>query len=351
MSLLWWIILRKKSKKYITKKLNQISKNPSPKDDDFSPAQGQFIVRINKSKSSSRFLNRNDESNIRRKSIKNLLIEGISLFTSSEKVMASMTVEAAILLPLFFFFFLNLSTAIELIRLHSNISVALYDVGRRLAIYEPMLRVPSSVQELGDVALSYTYVKNEIVKYLGKDYLEQSPIVDGVDGLHFWQSDILDENGCIDIIVTYKVEPFINIIGFRPFRMSNRYYAHTWSGYFREGIKEGEEGKKENPIVYITKYGTVYHVNRHCKHLEISVEQVDATIASQRRNAYGEIYKPCEICMKGKMKKWLYLTEDGNRMHQDRNCSGLKRKVYPVQLNQLSGYRPCMSCAGSLGGE
>ena len=69
---------------------------------------------------------------------KKFSIEGISLFASRKKTVkasGSMTVEAAVVLPLFLFFFLNLGSAMEMIRLHSNLQLALLQVGNRLSVY------------------------------------------------------------------------------------------------------------------------------------------------------------------------------------------------------------------------
>ena len=45
-------------------------------------------------------------------------------------VKASMTVETALVLPLFCFFMIHMGSAIEMMRLHGNLEVALWDAGR-----------------------------------------------------------------------------------------------------------------------------------------------------------------------------------------------------------------------------
>ena len=46
-------------------------------------------------------------------------------------VRGSMTVEAALVLPLFCFFVISMGNAIEIIRLHGNLEVALWNAGRQ----------------------------------------------------------------------------------------------------------------------------------------------------------------------------------------------------------------------------
>ena len=316
-------------------------------------------------------------------------IKGISLFIShSRKITASMTVEAAVVLPLFLFFFLNMSCAIEFIRLHGNLELALWDVGSRMAVYGYTLSEDAQENEdrqeyavtgheqtetkkeeteetekwwaeLADIAFSYTYVKNEIVKYVGSSYLDEAPIVNGVDGLQFWESEIFTKDDFVEIIVTYRTKPFSSIVGFKPFRMANRYYGHLWTGYRIPGTDTTADTED---CVYITENGVVYHEDPNCSHLALSIQEVSLRKAYESRNANGEKYIACSLCGKrgdqegvsGKqenggilngMNLIVYITEDGNSIHYTRDCSGLKRTVYAVIRKEAENYRPCQRCA------
>lgn len=292
-------------------------------------------------------------------------IEGASLFTSPfRRLEASMTVEAAVVLPLFLFFFLNMGCAIELIRLHNNLEFALCDIGNRMAIYGYALsemeeqagikqadeeapgeeRKNALFAELGDVVFSYIYVKNQIVDYLGRQYLEEAPIVNGADGLQFWESDIFDDNDCFEIIVTYRVEPFSSMIGFGSFRMTNRYYGHLWNGYHIPGT---DENKEEKDVVYVAENGRVYHEDRNCSYLVLSVREVSLQEACESRNSNGEKYEICMLCEKAGLQGKVYITEDGENIHYKRDCAGLKRTVYEVSRNQVQRYPPCSRCGQS----
>lgn len=291
-------------------------------------------------------------------------IEGTSLFTALfRKAEAGMTVEAAVVLPLFLFFFLNLGCAIELIRLHGNLEFALCDIGNRMAVYgyalsemEQQAGIKQSgeeaaaeerknvlLSELGDIAFSYIYIKNQIIDYLGRQYLEESPIVNGVDGLQFWESDIFEDNDCFEVVVTYRVEPFSSIIGFAGFRMANRYYGHLWNGYHIPGMDEKDD-KKENDVVYIAENGRVYHEDRNCSYLVLSIHEVSLQEACASRNHNGEKYEICMLCGKAGLQGKVYITEDGENIHYKRDCSGLKRTVYEVPREDVRGYPPCSRC-------
>ena len=265
------------------------------------------------------------------------------LILPGTSVRASMTVETALVLPLFCLFMIYMGSAIEMIRLHGNLEVALWDVGRQIGIYGGLLdtekcedsREEDSGDRLGTVALSYTYVKNRIVHQLGEEYLGQSPLEQGTESLQFLESSTRGDN--YEIIVTYKVSPVTEILGFRGFRMANRYYGHLWNGYEIPGTEEAGE------YVYVTEDSAVYHISRECTHLRLSVRPV----------GMAEVpggYRPCEKCIGGKTNELVpgggiyYICTEGKSYHSRRDCPGLKRTIYCIAKEAAKGYRKCSRC-------
>lgn len=264
------------------------------------------------------------------------IIEGIWAF-ASRFTEGSMTVEAAMVLPLFLLFFLALGSAMEMIRLHGKMQFALCDIGNRMSVYGYALTMEEEEgfsSEVADIALTYTYVKKEIVDYLGKEYLEASPLVKGVDGLRFGESEIWNGGELFELLVTYEVAPFGEMAGVKGFRMANRYYGRFWNGY-----------EIPTDVVYVTEHGEVYHIDAMCTHLFLSVRQVSLQEACQYRNHNGERYTLCEYCENSEQKNKVYITETGNRFHYKKDCTGLKRTVFEIAKEETDGYRPCSRCA------
>lgn len=280
-------------------------------------------------------------------------LERTSLFAFlSGKIRAGMTVEASIVLPLFLFFFLNLGCAIEMIRLHGNLQLALWQIGSKMAIYGYALdsgELPEDSdgwwRELAGAVVSATYVKGQVINAAGADYLDSSPLANGAVGIQLWESEIFGSNDEIDIVVTYSVSPFSSLIGFRPFRMVNRYYAHVWNGYRVSG--SGEAGEVTQ-MVYVTEKGTVYHMSMECTHLQLSVQETASSGIENLRNQKGGKYYPCSKCADGSPPSTLYITSEGDRYHYERGCSGLKRTVTSMTIEQAqeAGLRPCSRCGG-----
>lgn len=321
------------------RKLSTTNQNPSP-----------TFQRKNHMQNSARNSVSITDADRKRPSLLNRYMERISLFTFlSRKADASMTVEASILLPMFLFFFLNLGCAIEMIRLHGNLQLALWQIGSKLSVYGYAVssgEMPKEDggedwwKELAGAAFASSYVKGQMIKSAGEEYLNHSPLRNGAGGLQFWESEIFGSKDEIDIVVTYSVSPWSGVIGFPPFRMANRYYAHIWNGYGLDGEEE------DTRIVYITETGTVYHLTKSCTHLQLSVSLISADEVSDARNQYGGKYHPCERCARGSVPSVFYITDEGNRYHYDRECSGLKRTIYSISMEEAveEGYRACSRC-------
>lgn len=250
---------------------------------------------------------------------------------------AGMTVEAAVVLPLFLYFLLNLSCAIELIRLHGNLQLALWETCSKAAIYG---------YAVGDSELSpvFTglYIKNQLVEHAGKDYLNHAPVKNGAKGLRLWGSDIFSAQDELDVIVTYTASPWSSRASFTAFSMANRYFAHIWTGY--EIPQNPEEAQKQFDVVYMTETGEVYHEDRNCTHLKLSIREVTGAEVKSAKNQWGGSYSQCEKCRPDSQAGKLYITEEGDRYHSSPECPGLKRTVFSVPRSRTAGYRACSRC-------
>lgn len=251
------------------------------------------------------------------------------------RVRAGMTVEAAVALPLCLLFFVNLGYAVEMIRLHNNLQFALWDVGSRIAMYGC-----EQGEDSFSVLAAKFYIGNRLPDCVGEDYLNSSPLVQGSRGLQFWETGLSDTGNELDIKLTYQVGPMSILAGFQPFRMMNRCCVRLWSGYDVTGTQE------VNTYVYVAENGVVFHRDRNCTHLQLSVRSIGRGELEQLRNQWGQKYSACEKCGKGEMPDTLYVTEEGHCYHYRENCSGIKRTVKSLTLEEAEDYPPCSRCGG-----
>ena len=122
--------------------------------------------------------------------------------------------------------------------------------------------------------------------------------------------------------------------------MANKYYGHFWNGYTVGGEINEEE------YVYVAQNGEVYHVDRECTHLMLSIKQVSLQEACAGENREGEKYRACDVCCDGLTLGQVYITEQGDCYHYRKSCLGLKRTVYKMTLSQVEAYRACSRCVG-----
>lgn len=275
-------------------------------------------------------------------------IEGISALSFKEKAfVGSMTVEAAIVLPFFLFFFFNLLWIIEIYNLQGTLQMALRECGRELSMYAYAYdRIVQEEEDEGlealieNVAFSYLYVQGQIEEMAGTEYLENAPIYGGKTGLIYADSSILQQGDIIDLVISYRAAPFIDVIGFSPGWFYARYYGRAWTGY----DVSGEDSAERAGYAYIAENASVYHLNRECSHISLSVRECPLQETEYLRNEYGERYRACERCISGG-ESMVFITTDGNRYHRDRGCGGLNRTVRRIPVSQAEAlYEACSRC-------
>lgn len=204
----------------------------------------------------------------------------------------NMTVEAALVLPLFLFAVVNLLSLILMFQTFSIEEGKLHQTGRELAL------------------LSY-----------GQEEGEQD----------------------IRLVSVSTVKSVFPVTAFRTAIVANGCVMHKWIGY---DLSQGDtvSGNEKEEMVYITRSGTAYHRQRECVYLNPSIRMLDISQAQNAQNGEGKTYTACSVC--GGNSQLVYVTEDGARYHSTVTCSSLKRSVESVTLQEAveSGRHACSRC-------
>lgn len=190
------------------------------------------------------------------------------------------------------------------------------------------------------VGLSAAYARSSVLGKAGDNGT--------VKNANFLLSSFLKENDMIHLVMTYQVKAPVGGITLPGVFFLQRASVRGWTGRKgSEGISSnhGEDGEAEGRTVYVTEHGTVYHTDPHCTHIKLSIQSVSRDSLTERRNNGGEIYHSCEKCGKYAGDQ-VYITAEGNRYHSSLECSGLKRTVKEVSLEEAKKLRPCSKCGG-----
>lgn len=278
---------------------------------------------------------------------------------------ASMTVEAALVLPLFLFFFAQMLYLFDMVRLQCSMLAALHETGTQISEYAYYLRYGGNAAEQGgmhsdilqgmvggsewtSLVLSETYVRDNVARQLGKDWLANSCIEGGSGGISYLQSGILAGDDIVELVADYRIKPFLPVFGLQNMSAQARYYGHAWVGYSGgEDGSNGENAEEEEQTVYITPTGVVYHEHADCTYLKPSVRTIAASELASVRSQDGSKYYACERC-KPVTAGNVVITSEGNRYHSSADCTSIQRDIHAVSLNDIKNTRrACSKCSGT----
>ena len=261
----------------------------------------------------------------------------------------SMTLEAALILPFFLLVMLSILSFLEIIRLHDGITMGVREAGKQMAVYGYVFRETKDLhgqEQIGllpGVALSYVWAGKEVEDFLGQEMLENAPFGTKERWIHYEMSSLMAKDDIIDLVAFYTVAPQYNIAGVRKRILTGRYYARAWTGYCVEGENTGSV-TEEN--VYVTPGGEVYHRNRYCTHLQLTIMTCTRQQLKQRRNERGNLYAACIFCGSFGTSGKVYITPEGDRYHSTLRCQGLKRTIDIIPISKVGDRSPCSRCGG-----
>lgn len=254
----------------------------------------------------------------------------------------SFTLEAAVLLPLFAAFLAFILFYFRILMVQQNLTEAMELNARELAVaaFAEQYGVNETLLKAGSLAAA--------VGKVNKDYAARSEN-EGYRYTRFGKAGInlalSNTNGdYVTLNASYALVLPFELLGKKSLDIRQTVKARKWTGY----QPRGENKENEDDIwVYITPNGIVYHRNRDCTYLHLSVHSVSKSGITNERNKGGRTYTPCEICGgENSGSSLVYITDYGTSYHTRVNCSGLKRGIDMITLKEAEGrgYGACSRC-------
>lgn len=241
----------------------------------------------------------------------------------------SVTIEAALAVPLFFLAVLALFYMIEVMSIRTYIRSGMQYAAKEAAeeaYIKPMV--------------STNTLEQDIVTSVGAERLNRSIVVGGSGGIHCDESRMSALTGILELRVHYQVKLPIPVFAGAAVDMEESMRMKGWTGYTATGF-----GTDDDETVYITENGMVYHRDYHCNYLELSIRMVSSESIEGLRNESQGKYYPCEHCVRGGAADSVYITDYGDRYHNSLSCSGLKRTIYAIPLSEAVGKGACSKCS------
>lgn len=241
----------------------------------------------------------------------------------------SLTAEAAVAVPVLIFAWLAIICLISTVRVREAVAQSLHQSVLEMAV--------AAGDDTGSVKLGGTFGSWLSLKTM--DHLEEAGIKSVTD-FNMIGSDIMADDQWINLKVSYRINILQGLIPLPAIKATQKAAARAWTGYV-----PGEDdpyGTDPASYVYVTTYGSVYHEDRMCTHIYLSVHMADKTEAMQ--------YPPCEYCGHEESDgSTYYIAKNGECYHTRYGCSGLKRTVRQTECSdaESAGLVPCSRCCGN----
>ncbi len=239
---------------------------------------------------------------------------------------ASFTVEAAFVLPLFLFAAAVVLGLFPVLKLETQVNAGLQYAARMVAL---------SYQDSEDDHDVLSLTEGEILfrTYMKEHGCEETVLASGLSGISLLSSDLSGDY--VTLSAVYKVQLPVSFWNLNSLPVEQCVSMKKWTG----DIADEEEG--EGDYVYITPSGSAYHSSADCAYLKLSTHTVSVEALDTLRNKSGGIYYACS-CYNG--GSTVYITDYGTQYHSDLSCSGLKRTIYKVSIDQVGDRHACSKC-------
>ena len=241
----------------------------------------------------------------------------------------SYTLEAAVIIPVTAVFFLTLLFFFRVLQIQTEVQEALNYASRKTAC-----EAAAVSSQTGLLVSAEAYFRKE----LGTYSLPEKYIRGGKHAITMAKSDL--SGSYINLQVNYYIKIPISFFEVKGVSICQKSKSHKWVGDRTDG--------KQSDYVYVTKHGTVYHRSRKCHYLDLSIKSADYAQISGMRNKNEHKYSACSGCVvKNYVSGKVYVTDYGTCYHSDLACSGLKRTIYLILLEETGGKRACGKCGAN----
>lgn len=241
-----------------------------------------------------------------------------------------LSIEAALVLPLFMLFIYSFTMFCKVIILRAVIyEAAVVEVAEYMSEYAYL---SENIEALDYT--DYFVATSKIDEYLDDKELVNRFVRGGTSGILLLGSRFPDESGYVTVRVRYTVNFYVPFLGSFKKTYTDKIKQKAYLGYNGPGEVTDESGI----YVYIAENGVVYHHSRRCTYLYHETMAVTKAKAEKRR------YDPCSYCDASRGGLLVYITSEGDKYHSSPLCSRLLRNVRRVRLKDVSGMPECEKC-------
>jgi hypothetical protein len=290
--------------------------------------------------------------------------EGRQMKRGKRRIRGSLTVEAAMVFPLFLFAMLVMLGLFTLLQTEQEVTEALHVSARRIAVAYGMQKTADTSEgerakaadagnptgsrqqrteqdgkeSLPAKAASLAAVRAMTGRYLRTEGCWTDSIAGGIPGISYRGSSFGGDY--VDLQAEYFVKLPISFWKISRLPVKIRVRARKWTGN-----SEASETGTDSGWMYVTQYGGAYHKSLSCRYLDLTVRTVSREQVSGLRNKDGGRYYRCGCVKKGSAV--VYITDYGTEYHGDSGCRDLSRNIFKVRAGETGARHACKGCCGT----
>lgn len=257
-------------------------------------------------------------------------------FTSQKKsktwLDASMTVEAAVVLPLFVFLGLAVLAPMQWLNTQRKIQTVTEQFCEDLSQYAYETEYRNS---FSDTAAGL-WLYGNVYPYANSVRIIKSEVSNECEDIQF------------ELEYREKIPFFLEGISDVSMRVAAKRRCWIGLGGKLTGEHTDEAGlEMEREMVYVTPEGQRYHRYRDCRYLSNMCKAISLRELETVRNMDGKIFYSCDFCVREQgTQDTVYITDWGIRYHNDRSCASMSLYYRKVMLEDVAYMGECSVCAG-----
>lgn len=274
------------------------------------------------------------------------------LFSSPD---ASLTLEAALVLPVYIFFIVSLIYILNILNLQNSLQAAMEEASRNINLYAYIGEkfndldtfdkslIITNEEDFADrsiqAVINTALIKKAFITDNVKALADNSYIINGSNGIRFFLSSVSTSH-FIDFNIQYYIKlPFFPE-NFIKLKINQRCFFRTFTGE-DISLKSGSF----TLYAYIAPTGNVYHTSPYCSYLSKYYSILPSSYFDENTNNLGE-YNPCSHCAKhSSPSPNAFLCAGSKVYHNSIDCFYLNAHIYKVTLDSVEDTMPlCTRC-------
>lgn len=263
---------------------------------------------------------------------------------------ASLTVEAALSLPIVIFAIVLLMMPFKILRATEQMQKVAEEISAdvsRFAFTKKQIAEGFPIADDTGILGSFAEAGTSVI--LGEYAASKAKTAVADRNLTFvggLRTSCLLEDDCVSVVLDYHYKlPFVSLFGVDGIDQSVISSRRAWVGRDGAANAADAEAEEEEEWVWIGANPTRYHLNPECHYLSNHFLPATAVSSGKKQSLNGKTYTACERCARNVAAgQTVYVLPAGDHFHTSQDCSALAAYVKKVQKSTVEHLGPCSYC-------